>query len=126
MIARHFDDALRPHGLRSTQFNLMAVLAQRGPTSLSVLADAMAMERSGLSRTLKPLEQQGLVAIKTGDDKRMRHAVVTSQGMRKLKHVLPVWSDAQNQLETLIGRTDAKQFAQVNSTVSRRLTPDEG
>lgn len=122
MIGRHYDDALRPHGLRSTQFNVLAVLAQMGPTSLSVVADVMAMERSALSRNLKPLERQGFVAIKPGTDKRTRAANVTSKGLRKLKKALPAWRSAQDELEALIGTTDAKRLVNIVAKVASRLT----
>jgi hypothetical protein len=40
-ITRHFDAYLRPRGLRSTQFSVLAALALRGPTALGRLADGL-------------------------------------------------------------------------------------
>lgn len=121
-IARHYDDALRPIGLRTTQFNVLSVLAQMGATSLGDLARVMAMERSALSRNLKPLERQGFIAIKPGQDKRTRAAQVTTRGLRKLNKALPVWIAAQKELESTIGKSDARRFVDIVARVGNRLT----
>jgi DNA-binding MarR family transcriptional regulator len=98
LLGRHSDDALRPLGLRITQFNLLAVLAQTGPIAITSLADLMAMERSALARNLQPIERRKLITVTPGKDKRTRTVMLAPAGRRKLEEALPVWDQAQTQL----------------------------
>ena len=63
LVGQHYDAALRPAGLRATQFSLLVVVASSAETSMSRVTQAMGMERSALARNLKPLERQGLLKI---------------------------------------------------------------
>ena len=98
LLSRYYDDALRPLGLRGTQFNLLAVLAQTGPIAITVLADLVGMERSALARNLKPIERRKLVTVTPGKDKRTRTVTLAPLGRRKLEEALPEWDQAQTQL----------------------------
>lgn len=98
VLGRYYDNALRPLGLRITQFNLLAVLAQTGPIPITALADLVAMERSALARNLKPMEHRKLVTVTPGKDKRTRTVALAVAGTRKLEEALPEWNQAQKQL----------------------------
>lgn len=103
IVARYYDEVLKPTGLRTTQFNVLAVLAQTGPISFSKLASILGMERSALARNLKPLERSGYLIAIPGEDKRMRMAELTQRGKEKLKSALPHWAKAQNYLAQELG-----------------------
>ena len=55
-VSQAYNDALRPAGLKATQFTLLATLNKRGEVSVSELAAALVMDRTTLTRNLKPLE----------------------------------------------------------------------
>ncbi|WP_146739712.1 MarR family winged helix-turn-helix transcriptional regulator [Hyphomonas pacifica] len=61
-ITREYDDALRPVGLTVTQFGLLNSVDRYEPDSISELADLLALDRTTLSRNLKPLEKAGLIS----------------------------------------------------------------
>lgn len=98
LLGRYYDDALRHLGLRITQFNLLAVLAQTGPIAITALAELVGMERSALARNLKPIERRKLVTVIPGKDKRTRTVTLAPAGRRKLEEALPKWDQAQTQL----------------------------
>jgi hypothetical protein len=50
-ITRHFEARLRPHGLRATQFSILAVLALAGPMPMRKLAARLGLERTTLTRS---------------------------------------------------------------------------
>jgi DNA-binding MarR family transcriptional regulator len=108
IVGRYYDTALKPTGLRATQFNMMAVLAQTGALPFTRLAALLGMERSALARNLKPLEREGFAEVSAGTDKRMRVAVLTPRGRQKLQSSLPIWSKAQTRLsnELAVGEVD--------------------
>ena len=62
-VTQYYDDALRPSGLRVTQFSLLSVIKQFGTVNIGTLADEAVMDRTTLTRNLKLLEQEGLVTI---------------------------------------------------------------
>src|SRR6516164_11329254 len=63
VVTRAYDDALRPTGLRATQVSVLAAVGARGALSIKSLADALQMERSTLTRNLRPLEGRGYVVL---------------------------------------------------------------
>jgi DNA-binding MarR family transcriptional regulator len=98
-LTRHFDAYLRPHGLRSTQFSVLAALAQRGPTGRGRLADGLGLERTTLTRSAATLERQGWIETLEADDARERPLALTTDGRRALDAALPAWKAALDRLE---------------------------
>ena len=121
LLARYYDDALRPFGLRITQFNILAVLAQTGPIAITALADFVGLERSALARNLKPIARKQFVTIVPGKDKRTRTVKLASAGRRKLKETLPRWDQAQTKLVEKVGRDDASALLRAVGKVDETL-----
>src|SRR5262245_32843410 len=63
VMTQLYDDMLRPTGLRVTQFSLLMGTRSLEPVTLLRLAKVMAMDRTTLTRNLRPLEQQKLLQI---------------------------------------------------------------
>jgi DNA-binding MarR family transcriptional regulator len=95
VVTQHYDRALRPSGLRATQFTLLTILALGGPLALSRVADRLGMERTTLTRNLRPLLANGLVTVQHGDDRRVRTIAITPKGRRTALAALPDWRRAQ-------------------------------
>ena len=53
LVTQSYDAALRPVGLRVTQFTILAVLAKRGQMRQSKLADILGMDGTTLTRNLR-------------------------------------------------------------------------
>lgn len=103
-ITREFDQALRPHGLRATQFSLLAALHLAGPRSIGELAELLSADRTTLTRNLAVVEQHGWVKLRVDrDDARSRLAVITAKGSRALKAALPTWRAVQQRLLEQLG-----------------------
>ena len=49
-----YDEALKPSGLRVTQFSLLSVVKNNGPIGITELAELMVTDRTTLTRNLKP------------------------------------------------------------------------
>ncbi|MCC4239958.1 MULTISPECIES: MarR family winged helix-turn-helix transcriptional regulator [Thalassospira] len=110
-IARRFDDAFRPLDLTSGQYSLLMSLNRPSPPHMKDVADLLAMDRTTLTANLKPLERRGLVEI-TPDpkDKRGRLLSLTKDGMALLARAFPIWKQTQNQLESLVADSNARQL----------------
>lgn len=103
-ITRLYERKLRPHGLRATQFSVLAALSIKGTTPLRELADLLGLERTTLTRIAGLLERNGW--LRTGDsaDARVRPLQITAAGRRKLEAAYPAWKEAQD----LVGRQSAE------------------
>jgi DNA-binding MarR family transcriptional regulator len=102
-VTQLFNAALQPSGLRSTQFVLMVVVRAEEPVSLPRLARALVMDRSTLSRNLKPLERRGLVEVARADESRGATIKLTRKGLAVLAETVPLWEVAQRRFVGSMG-----------------------
>lgn len=98
-----YDEALRPAGLKITQFSVLRTVARMGPVSISGLAGEMALDRSTLGRNLGLLKRQGLVGLSEGIDLRERTVTLTPRARRLLERAIPLWEQAQRRVEQCLG-----------------------
>ena len=103
-VSQLYDEALRPCGLRATQFKLLIALAIVGAVPITQLAEALVMDRTTLSRNLKPLEREGWVQTEPDIDRRRRLITLTPQGEAVLACALPLWEEAQSRIVQGLGR----------------------
>ncbi len=102
-LTRLYDKALRPVGLKITQFTLLIAVEEGRMTSLSALADLLALERSSLVRNVRLLEEAGLIeSVPTGEGRSLG-LKLTRAGRRKLTEALPLWNKAQTSIEKSLG-----------------------
>lgn len=101
-ITRAYDEALRPSGLKITQFTLLAMIADGAPTSITDLADSMAIERTTLVRNLQLLRKEGLVTPEAGPNRRLK-PLLTEKGWAVFQEALPLWKSVQDTLEGNLG-----------------------
>mgnify|MGYP003604797134 CR=1 FL=1 len=118
-LARRFDEALRPVGLRSGQFSLMNALNRPEPPTLGSVAELLAMDRTTLTAALKPLERDGLVTVMKDDlDRRARRLVLTDAGRAVLGRATPIWVRTHGQVEAqLYAADEVRQQLNVLATV---------
>ena len=96
-ISQHFEQSLRGTGLRITQFSLLAMLAQTGPLPVSILATKLGVERTTLTRNLRPLQARGLIrSISEEADQRVHRVELTPAGRAAARKALPAWKRAQS------------------------------
>lgn len=104
-VTRLYDDALRPVGLRTTQFSILARLDDEGPSPLTRLARRLLVDRTTLGRELDGLVSRGLVEIVAGPaDRRMRIASLTDAGRGRLGECYPLWRAVQRDVRERFGR----------------------
>ncbi len=103
-VTQFYDEAFKPVGLRATQFSLLALVANRGPAGMKELAKLLVMDRTTLTRNLRPLIDQGFLEVIECDDRRQRPIAITSRGLNRLAQALPLWREAQNRVVANLGR----------------------
>jgi DNA-binding MarR family transcriptional regulator len=95
VVTQLYDKALRSTGLRTTQFTLLVGISMLGTVTVTRLAQIGVMDRTTLTRNLKPLERKGLIQITPGKDQRTRVVTITDEGQKALVQALPLWKKAQ-------------------------------
>jgi DNA-binding MarR family transcriptional regulator len=102
-VSSLYDDALRPVGLRATQFALLTITSALGSVTVTQLAEHAVMDRTTLTRNLGPLEKRGLVRVCEGTDRRVREVRLTPRGREVWSKGIPLWHQAQNRIAEGLG-----------------------
>ena len=117
-VTQLFDEVMQPAGLRATQFTLLAAISSTGTIAIRQLAHVLVMDRTTLTRNLKPLETARLVKIVPGEDRRTRNLTLTGKGRKALEKALPLWRQAQSRvIERLTLRRWKELLKHLDSTV---------
>ncbi len=103
-VTHLYDEMLKPSGLRSTQYSLLTVISMGEAETISDLAHQLVMDRTTLTRNLKPLQSQGWIKRVPGEDRRTRAWTITAQGRKALARALPLWQKAQKDTVNLLGK----------------------
>jgi DNA-binding MarR family transcriptional regulator len=119
-ITRRFDKELKAHGIKATQFTLLAALELRGPQSIGELAELIGADRTTLTRNLSVAEEQSLIGIRRGEDARARIASITAKGRQTLTRAFPSWCKVQDELTDAVGKPAADSLRRFSDGPSIR------
>jgi len=103
-VTQIYDDAMRPCGLRVTQYGLLSRIERRGPISAGQLVGSLIADQTTLARALKVLEKDGLIRRVPQADQRVKLIELTDKGRKRLAQARRLWSQAQARMVGLIGR----------------------
>jgi DNA-binding MarR family transcriptional regulator len=103
IITQLYDTALRPVGLVQTQFTLLIAIHLLEPVPITQLAQELLTDQTTLTRNIKLLEKRGLVAIDPSEDRRVRLASLTVEGLAVLDQALPLWEQVQSEVRQHFG-----------------------
>ena len=102
-VTRFYDEALQDTGIRSTQFAILVGIAKSQPVSIGALSNVLVIDDTTLSRSLRLLKKDGLVAISARSAMRQRFLTITPRGERILAYALPVWRQAHKRFVASLG-----------------------
>lgn len=102
-LTQLYDDALRPLGLRATQFTVLQALSLTGEVSQGTLGEILAMDTTTLTRTLAIMTRHGWIAKRYGKDRRERRLCLTKKGEAQLNRATPNWEKLQAKLRRQLG-----------------------
>jgi DNA-binding MarR family transcriptional regulator len=101
-----YDQALKPAGLKITQFGILRVLAAFPGLTTGEIAQALVMDSTTMTRTLKIILDNGWIASKPGEDRRERRWEVTTEGSARLQQAIPLWKAAQKEFAAMAEGVD--------------------
>jgi DNA-binding MarR family transcriptional regulator len=112
-----YDHALAAVGMRVTQYSVLSHVRRVRGVSISDLADMLDMDRTTLTRNLKPLLEARWVEVRPGaDDARVRVVYITTSGEAQFQSARPHWRRAQTEVSATIG---AQRIASLHELLDR-------
>jgi len=124
-VSHLYDKTFRPVGLRATQFALLVAVRLLGPVTVNRLAEAAIMDRTTLTRNLRPLEREGWVQIERGrEDRRLREVSLSAEGRTVLSEAMPLWREAQTKIADGMGRDRLEEMVE-NLTLATQAARGE-
>ena len=106
LMTRAYDEALRPCGLSAAQLAILAAVDVDKATSIAELSKRLAMDRTTLSRNLKPLEKARWLRLGVEGWKRSKTVHVTTEGRQRLGRAAALWETAQTTFLKRFGKAE--------------------
>ena len=122
VLTQHYDTALRPLGLRATQFALLQALSLAGQVSQRILGEILAIDSTTLTRTLPIMERQGWITSKPGEDRRERLLSLSKAGRAEFMRALPYWERVQQELRAKFGDKRWNELLTLTNEVTAQVT----
>lgn len=109
-IGAIYDEALRPHGIKASQLNiLMAVLAFGRATSRQ-LCRVLHMDTSTFSRAVARLKKNQWLQVEPSGEGKILKIEVTKEGFEKIEQVYPDWQRAQANAVEALGESTSEMI----------------
>jgi DNA-binding MarR family transcriptional regulator len=121
-LSQLYEDALRPVGLRATQFTVLQTLSLAGEVTQGELGQILAMDSTTLTRTLTIMGRHGWITRRRGEDRREWRMRLSKAGEIKLKQALPHWEKAQTSLRRQLGEELSNNLMKLTQKVTNALT----
>jgi DNA-binding MarR family transcriptional regulator len=99
-----YDAVMQETGIRSTQFSILVGIAKNQPVAIGALADVLILDPTTLTRSLRLLEEEGLISISERSTMRQRFLSMTPKGERTLERSLAAWKKAHERFLATVGR----------------------
>jgi DNA-binding MarR family transcriptional regulator len=103
-LTARYDDALADAGLTASQFETLSMLGATGASSGRVLAERLVLDKTTLSRNVRPLLEAGLMEAEPSEtDGRTVLYKLSAAGKRTLAKALPLWQAEHDAVMEMLG-----------------------
>ena len=118
-ITNIYDDALRPHGVKVSQCNILIALANMQQARPSEIGTALHIDASTLSRNLERLKTRGWIETLADEDGRAQPVQLTANGQALIEQISDAWNLAQEKVKELMGSQFVSSINKAARTVSK-------
>src|SRR5580765_4152431 len=110
VITNIYDDALRSLDLKVSQMNILVAAAKLGTARPLEVCEYLHLDVSTLSRNVERMRARGWLEVVADEDGRSQPFQLTTQGRKLLEKAIPAWSEAQQQVTTVLGDAFLQQL----------------
>ena len=121
-LTQLYDDALRPQGLRVTQFTILQALSLTGEVSQGDLGDLLVLDSTTLTRTLRLMRARGWIEERPGKDRRERWLQLSAAGRRQFKRASVPWQELHTRLRSRVGSASWDGWLGAATEISRQTS----
>lgn len=123
-VSALYDRTMGGHGVTISQVNIMVLVGRTGPCTPGEVGKRLEMERSTVSRSIRPLLERGWLEGESSDAGRVRRVRLTPRGIKKLQSVLPDWRSAQAAAADMLGSAGTSALRQLGDRLWSRQSSD--
>ena len=123
VVSSIYDEALRPHGLRISQANILVAVARMGEPGPAAVCRLMRIDKSTLSRDVELMKGRGWLASEPPAGGKNQTLRVTPEGAELLARARPAWEAAQAEARSLIGDRGVDALRRIAGRLG--LKPDD-
>ncbi len=105
-----YDRKLANNNITVNQFTILSYVFYYESISLGKLANRLAMDRTTLTKNLKPLFRDRYIEIISAQDKRVKQISLTTLGEEVLEKSVALWKEAQNEIYRKYGKQKVRQI----------------
>jgi DNA-binding MarR family transcriptional regulator len=120
VVTNIYDNALRPLDLKVSQMNIMVAAAKMGTARPIEVCEYLNLDVSTLSRNVERMKARGWLEVVPDEDGRSQPFRLTPQGSKLLEKAVPAWSEAQQQVKTVLGDGLVEQLNEAVKRLSKQ------
>ena len=120
-LTQLYEEALRPLGLRASQFTILQALSLAGEVSQGQLGLMLAMDSTTLTRTLAVMSRRRWITRRPGEDRRVTLIRLSGLGKEQLRRALPYWEHVQASVRKQLGGDHWDELMRVTNHVTRMV-----
>ena len=121
VISKVYDDALRPLGIKTSQFNILVVPARLGLVRRAEIRDRLKMDISTVSRNVDRMRAKGWIEVVDDEqDARAHQFRLSAPGRQLLEKARPAWEKAQAKVKKLLGQSGVEALVGAAERVRAR------
>ncbi len=124
VVTDYYDRILKPLGLTVSQYSLLVNLSRVEPAGISRLAGQVGLERTTLTRSLKPLFSAGLIEDLARPGRRERQLGLSASGRGVVERGQVLWQGAQKGIERHLGVERLNDFLEILSELETIAAPE--
>lgn len=102
-VTQDYDIALRPTGLKLSQYSVLVNVERLGGQTITQLAARMMLDRTTLTRNLRPMAKAGWIRLESAGDRRATAVYLTLKGARLVESARPLWRKAEDSFRARLG-----------------------
>lgn len=121
-VTQIYDEALRPHGLRATQFTILQALSLSGEILQGDLGDLLVLDSTTLTRSLRLMRARGWLNERPGKDRRERWVRLSAMGRRQLERASTPWQELQTRLRSRAGSASWNEWLRAATEISGQIS----
>lgn len=110
MVGAIYDEALRPHGIKASQLNILVTVSAFGRATSRQLCQVLHMDPSTFSRAVTRLQKNHWLQVDPSGEGKILKVEVTRKGFKKIEDVYPDWQRAQAKAAEALGESTAEMI----------------